>query len=156
MENKQDFAIRPAEKEDLPRLKSLMLEYIVDFYGSSPPDDERLDALMEQLLEQKEGIQLVADNGDKLAGFATLYFTFSTLRAARVIVMNDLYVVEEQRGRDVAAALIQACRRYAAQNGFANMSWVTAHDNHRAQRFYDKIGGEREEWITYSISPEPS
>jgi ribosomal protein S18 acetylase RimI-like enzyme len=154
MEIKQNFTIRPAQEGDLPRLKSLMLEYIVDFYGCNPPDDERLEALMTQLLEQKEGIQFVADNGEKLAGFATLYFTFSTLRASRVVVMNDLYVVEEQRGRDVAAALVQACRRYTAQNGFAGMSWVTAHDNHRAQRFYDKIGGEREEWITYNISPE--
>lgn len=156
MQNTPGCTTRPATKEDLPRLKSLMLEYIVDFYGSSPPADAKLDALMEQLLEHKEGIQLVAESGGKLAGFTTLYFTFSTLRASRVIVMNDLYVIEEFRGREVAAALVQACRRYAAQNGFANVSWVTAQDNHRAQRFYDKIGGERDGWVTYSIAPDPN
>ena len=48
---------------------------------------------------QREGLQLLArhDNGTAV-GFATLYWTWQTLVAARVGVMNDLYVAPEARG----------------------------------------------------------
>ena len=36
------------------------------------------------------------------------------------------------------------CRR-----GAAELEWVTAVDNYRGQKVYDRVGGKREEWITY-------
>ncbi|MNI36894.1 Acetyltransferase (GNAT) family protein [compost metagenome] len=67
--------------------------------------------------------------------------------------MNDLYVQEAVRGEGVADQLFTSCKEYAARHGYANMSWTTAGDNHRAQRFYDKMGGELGEWLSYSMQP---
>lgn len=149
----KSIVVRPVTQDDFPELKKLMMEYIVDFYEFEPPSDEQLVTLMKLLLEQREGMQFVAESDGRLIGFATLYFTYSTLRAAKVIVMNDLYVQEAYRGTGAASKLFTACKEYTANNGFANMSWVTAEDNYRAQRFYDKIGGERGSWLSYSIKP---
>jgi RimJ/RimL family protein N-acetyltransferase len=33
------------------------------------------------------------------------------------------------------------------------MNWETAPDNHRAQRFYEKVGGRRGDWLVYAIEP---
>jgi ribosomal protein S18 acetylase RimI-like enzyme len=147
------ITIRQPLLEDTLQLKELMIQYIVGFYKFRQPEDEQLNELIHVLLEQREGIQFVADSEGKLVGFATLYFSYSTVRAAKIAVMNDLFVIEELRGQGVAAKLFAACKGYAARNRYANMSWTTAKDNLRAQRFYEKMGGEQGGWLTYSINP---
>jgi ribosomal protein S18 acetylase RimI-like enzyme len=145
------MTIRKAELRDLADLRKLMYEYIVDFYQCPAPPQERVDALIQACLEGKEGTQFVAEHDGKLCGFATLYYTYSTLRAQRVTIMNDLYVNEAARGTGLGKALFQACLDHTRSNGFAFMQWETAHDNYRAQRLYDSLGGERGDWLTYSI-----
>lgn len=146
-----DLVVRPARLDDSDDLCRLMTDYIVDFYRHPRPSDERLRALVHTLLEGAEGIQFVAAHADALVGFATLYFTYSTLRAQKVTIMNDLYVKEDFRGTGVAAALFKGCHAFTRENDYAYMTWETAEDNLRAQRFYEKMGARRSGWITYSI-----
>jgi ribosomal protein S18 acetylase RimI-like enzyme len=143
--------VRRAEAGDVPSLAPLMLEYIVDFYRQPRPSDEDLQTLIDVLLQGREGIQYVAEDEGRLVGFATLYFTWGTLAAARQAVMNDLYVVEEARGTGVAEDLFRACVEESRRRGCKEMVWETADDNDRAQRFYEKVGGTRGPWVTYSI-----
>lgn len=49
--------------------------------------------------------------------------------------MNDLFVLEKARGTEVAEQLFKFCETFTKENGYAHMSWVTASDNKRAQRF---------------------
>jgi ribosomal protein S18 acetylase RimI-like enzyme len=142
--------VRRAEARDVPELAPLMLEYIVGFYRQPRPSDEDLHALIDVLLKGEEGVQFVAEEDGRLAGFATLYFTWGTLVAAREAVMYDLYVVEDARGSGVAQDLFQACVEESRRRGCKEMVWETAPDNRRAQRFYDKMGAIRGPWITYS------
>jgi ribosomal protein S18 acetylase RimI-like enzyme len=65
--------------------------------------------------------------------------------------MNDLYVIEEMRGKGVAGKLFEACSTYTNDNDYAAMVWETAKDNKRAQRFYEKMGARPGDWITYTI-----
>lgn len=146
-----DFLIRPAQSNDLGALTKLMYEYIVDFYKRPKPPIEKIRSLIGMLLERNAGIQFVVERDGNLVGFSTLYFTYSTLRAQKVAIMNDLYVIESERGTSVASKLFGACHEYSKEHGCAYMSWVTAGDNRRAQRFYDKMGGTVGDWISYSI-----
>ncbi|MFC0215543.1 GNAT family N-acetyltransferase [Paenibacillus chartarius] len=147
-----DYRVRAAEPGDRAPLKELMLAYIVDFYGSPRPADEKLDALMDELLQGRIGRQWVAeDTAGRLVGFVTLYYTYSTLRAQKAAIMNDLYVSADYRRAGVAADLFAAIRSFARADGCAYLGWETGADNVRAQRFYEKMGGERGTWLTYSI-----
>jgi GNAT superfamily N-acetyltransferase len=145
--------VRRAERDDVPQLTALMLAYIVDFYRQPTPPEDDLRELIDVLLEGREGLQLVADDDGTLVGFATLYFTRSTLRPGRRVVMNDLYVAEAARGSGVAGQLFEASREESRRLGANEMNWETAPDNHRAQAFYAKMGGRREEWLVYAIEP---
>jgi ribosomal protein S18 acetylase RimI-like enzyme len=149
------WKIRRAERRDVPQLTPLMLEYIVGFYRQPRPADEDLTRLIDVLLAGDEGTVFVAERDDELVGFATLYFTWGTLAAAREAVMNDLYVVEPARGTGVAEALFRASADESRRRGCAEMVWETASDNHRAQRFYERMGSQRGPWVTYSIETRP-
>jgi GNAT superfamily N-acetyltransferase len=124
-----------------------------DFYEVEPPD-EALRALARALIAdpEREGLQLLArDERGQAVGFATIFWTWSTLSAARVGVMNDLFVAADARGSGAAEALIAACAERCRARGAVSLGWQTAKDNHRAQAVYERVGGVREEWLDYSI-----
>lgn len=143
--------IRAAQEQDRQALVELMEAYIVGFYGGEHPGADRLGGLIGRLLEGAIGTQFVAVDGEKPVGFATLYFSWSSLRARPVLVLNDLYVAEEARGSGAARALFETCRDYGRERGYAAMNWETASDNGRAQAFYAKMGGVRGTWVSYSV-----
>ena len=78
-------------------------------------------------------------------------WTWQTLDAARIGVLNDLYVVPDARGAGVGRSLIEHCRGLCRQRAAAKLVWETAPDNETAQRLYDGIGAERSTWLTYEI-----
>jgi GNAT superfamily N-acetyltransferase len=144
--------IHRAGEEDLGDLLPLVRAYC-DFYGVKPSDDALL-ALSRALIAdpQGEGIQLLArDGAGKALGFATVFWTWSTLSGSRIGIMNDLYVVGEARGTGVADALIAACVDRCRERGATELDWQTAKDNLRAQAVYDRIGAQRAEWLDYSL-----
>ena len=65
--------------------------------------------------------------------------------------MNDLYVAEVARGNGVADALIEECVRSCRERGALELGWRTAKDNLRAQAVYERVGGQRSEWVDYSL-----
>ncbi|AEB22593.1 MULTISPECIES: GNAT family N-acetyltransferase [Bacillus] len=143
--------IRSAEPYDINQLTDLMYLYIVDFYKRPKPPIEHIHNLIEMLFEKNSGIQFVAEQDGKLIGFATLYFSFSTTKADKITVMNDLFVAENARGTGAAQELFKRCESFTKENGYAHMSWITAADNYRAQRFYKKMGGSLGDWLNYTI-----
>lgn len=144
------IVIRTVEPRDLNHLTELMYQYIVDFYKRPKPSIEKVHNLIETLLDKNKGIQFIAENDGELLGFATLYFSFSTTKADKITVMNDLFVVEKARGTGVAEQLFKFCETFSKENEYAHMTWVTATDNNRAQRFYEKMGGTLGNWLNYS------
>jgi GNAT superfamily N-acetyltransferase len=142
-------------EDDLADLLPLMRGYS-DFYEVDPSDDALL-ALSRALIENPEfdGVQFIARDGDtgEPLGFATVYWMWSTSRAARIGVMNDLFTAQAARRRGVGEALIDACLQAVRERGAALLEWQTARDNHTAQSLYERVGGIREEWYDYHLEP---
>lgn len=148
-----DAEIVRVRAEHLTQLLPLMRAYC-EFYGASP-SDKALRGLTQALLDDPDraGIQLLARDRDRQAiGFATIFWTFSTLSAAPIGLMNDLYVAPAARGRGIGRALIEACSAECAQRGVAELEWFTAPSNRTAQSVYDRIGAVRTEWVNYSFA----
>ncbi|MEC0229953.1 GNAT family N-acetyltransferase [Paenibacillus alba] len=145
------FYLRNAQANDVNHLTELMYEYIVGFYQKPRPATEKVHALIQTLMDEQKGIQFVAEQDGKLIGFATLYFAFSTMKADKITIMNDLFVLEQFRHTEVEAELFVHCQNYSRDHGYAYMSWITAPENKRAQHLFDKLGGVQGEWVNYSI-----
>ena len=140
---------------DLPELLPLMRGYC-DFYAVEPSDEELLTLARLLIADpDSEGFQIIGRHEDGHAiGFATVYWSWSTLATGRIAVMNDLFVHPDGRGSGMAEALIEECRQRAGRRGCVSLEWATAEDNLTAQKVYDRVGGRREDqWITYSLDP---
>jgi GNAT superfamily N-acetyltransferase len=140
------------EESDLAELLVLMRAYC-DFYEVAPSDPSLL-SLSRALIEdpEREGIQLIAREGDgRAVGFATVFWTWATTRGARIAIMHDLFVDPAARGSGLAERLIAACGELCAERAIASLQWETALDNLRAQAVYDRVGGVREQWLSYHL-----
>ena len=145
-------AVSLVGEADLDELLPLMRGYS-DFYEVTPTDEALLTLSRALIADpQREGQQFLARDGDGRAiGFATVYWLWSTTSATRIGLMNDLFVAPEGRGSGAAEALIERCREACREHGASKLTWQTAKDNGRAQAVYDRIGGERSEWLDYSL-----
>ena len=142
---------------DLPALLPLVRAYC-DFYQVGPSDRALLELSRALLADpEREGLQLLArDEAGNAVGFATMFWTWQTLVAARVGVMNDLFVAAEARGTGVVDGLIAACLERCREHGATQLVWQTARDNARAQAVYDRIGATRDDrWLDYELPVDP-
>ena len=139
---------------DLPELMPLMRGYC-DFYRVDPSDDQLLAMSRSLITRPDEGLQLIARDGadgDATAvGFATIFWTWQTLYAARVGVLNDLYVAPGSRGAGAGRELITSGLQRCRERGVGKLVWETAPDNVVAQRLYDALGAEKSTWLTYEL-----
>jgi len=148
----EGYSIEVVREEDLDDLLPLMRAYC-DFYETAP-DDVELLALSRAMFAdpEHEGVQLIArDRAGAAVGFSSVFWTWDTTEAARIGIMNDLYVAPEARRTGLAERLIERCAERARARGASRLEWETAPDNVRAQTLYDRIGGMREPWLVYTL-----
>ena len=145
--------IREATPDDLAALMPLFRGY-ADFYECDP-DDGDLEALLREVIAAPESVAylLVAtDEEDKVVGFANNAWKWSSLRGSKVVLMDDLFVDPGVRGQGHADALIEASAAVARRGGSPVLMWYTAHDNHRAQAVYNRVGGKPGDYKEYELT----
>ena len=144
--------VGPATESDVTALLPLMRGYC-EFYEASP-SDEGLIAMARALIagSDVEGLLLVArDEGGTPVGFAAAGWKWSSLRGARIAVLEDLFVAPDFRGQGAADALIKACADRARELGAPVVTWLTAPDNLRAQAVYDRAGATADSFLEYEL-----
>ena len=146
----EGIEIRPARLEETDELLPLIRAYC-DFYGSSPRDRGLLEMARTLISDPAQGAVLIARDGERAVGFATLDWKWSMLKGARIGFLEDLYVLEELRGKGIADALIDACAERCRELGMPAMQWLTQPHNRRAQSVYDRTGADREALIEYDL-----
>lgn len=141
-------AIAPADRQAWQRL---FTAYGV-FYETQFTDDV-VDAVWALLLEPGSGVDaLVAERDGMVVGFAHYRSHPDTFTGGRDWFLDDLYVDPDARGAGHATALIEHLADLARSTGPAGtLRWITAADNERAQRVYDRIA-TKTTWVTYEKS----
>jgi GNAT superfamily N-acetyltransferase len=152
--------VRAAARGELAALLALIADYQL-FYGNPAPDEARNEAFFGAFVAPSERGMLLGAFEDGagragVAGFACLYWTFSSVSASDVVLLNDLYVHPEHRGTGVGKALLAAAAGVARERGASHLRWFTQPDNHRAQRLYERVGAPRSTWYEYEIALRPA
>jgi ribosomal protein S18 acetylase RimI-like enzyme len=91
-------------------------------------------------LNNNESVIYVAFIDDKPVGFTQLYPKYSSMRAVKNWILNDLYVDEAYRKQGIASALIQAAADFAKANNARFVQLETQTNNYTAQSLYESVG----------------
>jgi len=138
-----------ATLEDIPAIEPLFNLYR-EFYKMER-DKEGARLFLTARLKNKESIIIYAKEGGEVVGFTQLFPTFSSAVLKKVYILNDLFVVEDQRGRGVAKLLIEEAIEIARQEGCPRVSLSTAKDN-PAQFLYEKLGFKESTFKFYNYA----
>ena len=144
--------IREATPDDIPAVMPLMRGY-TDFYECDPSDDG-LERMLRDVIaapEEQAYLLVATDNAGEVVGFSLNQWKWSSLRGARVVVLDDLFVSADARGKGYADELILAVAEVARRHGAPLISWFTMPDNKRAHTVYDRVGATAETLLEYEL-----
>jgi GNAT superfamily N-acetyltransferase len=113
------------------------------FYDQDP-DFKGALAYITDRITKKDSIIYVAMEEAEIIGFVQLYPIFTSIGMKRAWILNDIYVLEEYRGKGVGKALMNATYEHGKET---NASWImlqTYISNTVAQSLYEKEGFVRD------------
>lgn len=147
-----EVSVRQATILDLEVLVPLFDAYR-RFYRK-PGDPELARQFLRERLERGESAIFIAVRKDGPAvGFTQLFPSFSSVSAARIFILNDLYVSEEARRGGVGAMLLGAAAQFRREQGAVRLTLSTEVTNVTAQALYEGQGWVRqEEFFVYNLT----
>jgi GNAT superfamily N-acetyltransferase len=146
--------IRKAVESDISNLLPLMRElaefekYAKDF------------AITEEVLRE-QGFRrsspdfhcLIAEKGGELVGFLVYYFVPFTYRAKPNLIIKELYIANQHRGRGIGRLLMKAVAKEAEAAGCGMIKWWVAKWNERGIEFYKRLGARIDsDWHEFQLS----
>ncbi|MGH9536319.1 MAG: GNAT family N-acetyltransferase [Terriglobales bacterium] len=144
------LSIRPADVRDLPLLTSLIHEFAA---FERLPVTVNEDSLRRDGFGERPKFQVImADWNDEPAGYALFFDYYSTFEGRAGIFLEDIYVREPYRGKEIGKALLARVAAIARDRGCFGVRWQVLDWNTPAIDFYRKLGAEfLDEWKTVSL-----
>lgn len=145
------YTVRKAILHDLNQLV-LLFDVYRQFYGQQS-DIIVARQFLSNRLSRNESVVLVAENDSGAAiGFVQLYPTFSSILAEPMYVLSDLFVIPEARRRGVGTQLLASAAEAARTDGAVRLELTTAITNTSAQRLYETLGWQKDDFYLYGLS----
>lgn len=133
------MSVRQATIVDLDLVAPLFDDYR-QFYRK-PADLALARQFLLERFQHDESIIFLAigENGAAL-GFVQLFPSFSSGAAARILILNDLFVVPDARRAGIGALLLRAAADYGRAVGAVRLTLSTEVTNTSAQALYEAEG----------------
>ena len=110
------------------------------------------EELRGQLFEEKKAEVIFAVLDGKEIGFALFFHNFSTFLGRAGLYLEDLYILEEYRGKGYGKALFRELARVAVERGCGRFEWWCLDWNEPSIEFYRSMGAlPMDEWTVYRI-----
>ena len=134
------FQVNEAQESDLPELVELLGLLFTQESDFAPNPEIQARGIQAILDNPGIGKFLVARQDSLCLGMVSLLFTISTAEGGPVVILEDLIVRENQRGKGIGKALLNAAIDYCRTHGFHRITLLTDRDNTAAIRFYEACG----------------
>jgi len=140
---KPPIIIRSVERGDYEAWRPLWDGYNA-FYGrtgAAALAEEITRKTWERFFDDAEPVHaLVAEEAGRVVGLTHYLFHRSTTRLQDVCYLQDLFTVEDMRGRGIGRQLIEAVYDAAREAGSSRVYWQTQESNAAGRLLYDKVG----------------
>ena len=149
-----NLSFRKAEENDC----GLILFFVKELAVYEKLSDQVIateDLLREWLFEKKKAEVIFACEDGREVGFALFFHNFSTFLGRAGIYLEDLYVLEEFRGRGCGRALLKELARIAVERCCGRLEWACLDWNQPSIDFYLSLHAvPMEEWTVYRVAGE--
>ena len=137
---------------------ALILHFIRDLAEYEKMADQVVaseELLREWIFEkQKAEVLFVCEEGKEL-GFALFFHNFSTFLGRAGIYLEDLFVLQEYRGKGYGKALLKKLAQIAVERGCGRLEWSCLDWNNPSIDFYRSLGAiPMDDWTTYRLTGE--
>jgi ribosomal protein S18 acetylase RimI-like enzyme len=150
---------------EIKRISPSECNWVIDLFDKyrtfykQAPDISLAGSFIMARLNNNESVIFVAliKNKGKMTpiGFTQLYPAYSSVRAVKNWILNDLYVDTAYRKQGIGEKLIKAAVSFAKSENAKFVELSTAADNYTAQSLYEAIGFQKQMpesgFITYRI-----
>ena len=149
------FTIRKAEKTDVP----VILDFIKKLAEYERLSHEVVATLadLERYLfgDEKVAEVLIGYEEELPVGFALFFHNFSTFLGKPGIYLEDLFVLDEHRGKGYGKKLLASLASLAMERNCGRMEWAVLDWNEPSIEFYKSLGARMmDEWIVNRMTGE--
>lgn len=110
------------------------------FYNQPSNPDLAARFLRDRLQESQSTIIGAFDPGGRALGFVQLYPSFSSVSAAPILILNDLFIASDARQRGIARLLLGAAAAFGKAQNAARLTLSTELTNSKARALYESDG----------------
>jgi GNAT superfamily N-acetyltransferase len=149
------FTILRAEKKDVP----IILDFIKKLaeYEKLSHEVVASEADLETYLfgDQKVAEVLIGYEAEIPVAFALFFQNFSTFLGKPGIYLEDLFVLEEHRGKGYGTKLLASLASIALERDCGRLEWAVLDWNEPSIKFYKSLGARlMNEWIVNRMTGE--
>ena len=124
--------------------REFMAEEIQDadlWNNTGETDDEQFGNTFKQARAYDDMIRLMLFEADsQVIGFANLLIIFSVWSHGKALIIDDLYITKENRGKGFGRSALAYIEEYARQLGCKRLQFQSELTNPDAMEFYKAVG----------------
>jgi GNAT superfamily N-acetyltransferase len=132
--------IRPATRDDVSTLLELIRELAAYEKKRHKAVVTEQDLLRDGFGPQPKFRALIADWDGQPAGYASFFYFYSTFQGRSALFLEDLFVLDQFRGKGIGKALLAAVAELAVDEGCFGLRWEVLEWNKPAIEFYERLG----------------
>lgn len=147
-----NITIRSAVPEDTELIYDFILQ-LARYEKMSSEVSATPELLYESLFIKHQAEVLIAEVNQIPAGFALYFHNFSTFLGKANLYLEDLYVVEEMRGKGIGTKIFKKLAEIAVERNCERLDWWCLDWNEPSIKFYTERlhATAMDEWTVYRI-----
>lgn len=145
----ENLNIRRAKPTDAETINNLLFQ-VLKVHSDARPDlfkagtKKYTDSQLLEIISDDLRPIFVAEKDGKVLGYAfcvhTQFMNHNNMTDIKTLYIDDLCVDENARNMHIGTALYEFVLKYAAENGYYNVTLNVWADNANAVKFYEKLG----------------
>ena len=147
-------SIRNANEKDTP----LILDFIkqLSVYEKLPNEvSANVDILKKSIFIEKSAKVIFILEDDKEVGFALYFYNFSTFTGKKGLYLEDLFVLEDYRGKGYGKKLLAYLANIAVKEDCSRFEWIVLDWNTPSINFYKSFGAmPLNDWTVFRLQKE--
>ncbi|MCE5295746.1 MAG: GNAT family N-acetyltransferase [Euryarchaeota archaeon] len=133
-----------------------LITELARFEHLDPPDEEGKERLKKHGLAEKPfyDAYITRMNG-RPVGYLIYFFSYSSFKAKPTLYLEDIFVLDDVRGRGLGKMMFLFCVKKAKEAGCGRMEWSALNWNKGAIGFYERMGAKAlSEWTYFRLTEQ--